>query len=63
MNLTYRELAAKLAKMDDQELDMNVTVYVRDQDEYLPIESCKSVGDLCDVLDEGHPCLYTSKNE
>jgi len=58
-NLTYRELAVKIAKMDEQELDQNVSVYVRDFDEYYPVESIKAEGDLDGVLDEGSIVMFT----
>jgi len=61
-DLTYADLAIKIAKMDEQERQQNVTVYVNGHDEYYPISSIETTGDFCDVLDAGSIVLFTPEN-
>ena len=57
-NLTFRDLAARIAKMSDEEKDMSVSVFVSDVDEYYPAQDVLIASDLDDVLDEGHPFIF-----
>lgn len=60
MTLTYRELKAELDKLTDEQLNMNVTVYVTGVDEYYPLVGdypFPTSTDECQVLDAGHPYL------
>lgn len=52
LNFTYRKLLKKLQQLPDNQLDDDVTVYIKDQDEYIAATGA----DLCDdgVLDDGH---------
>ena len=56
MNLTYKKLFDFIYKMTPEQLNMNVSVYVNDMDEYLPLQHVTFV-DYDDVLDKGHPLL------
>lgn len=57
--MNYRELAAKIAEMNAEQLDMDVTVYVRGVDEFYTVaEDYPMVeADANDVLDATHPYL------
>lgn len=52
MNLTYRELLGFLNKLTDEQLDCNVSIYIRSSDEWVPC-----VGFDEDVLDKNHPFM------
>jgi len=57
-NLTYRELAAHIETMDDEQLDSNVTIHVTEQDEFMPCQALDYVSeDGNGVLDPLHPFL------
>jgi len=53
--LTYRQLAAEIAKFSPEQLDMDVTVHIRSVDEFMPAELavCEDNG----ILDEWHPVI------
>jgi hypothetical protein len=55
-NMTYRELLDQLKAFRDNDLDLNVSVYVRGVDEHYPVKSVEITG-CADVLDAGHPFL------
>ena len=55
--MTYADIAKKLSQMEEQELMQDATVWLKKINEYFPVKSLKAVGDLCDVLDEGHNIL------
>lgn len=56
--MTYRELLATLNKLSDDQLDMDVSVYIEDLDEFHPTTGVGIASAiLTDVLDEGHPYL------
>jgi hypothetical protein len=55
-NITYRELLDQLKAFRDNDLDLNVTVFVRGVDEYYPVKGVEKT-DCDDVLFEGHPFL------
>ena len=57
--MTYRELAALIMEeFNDDQLDMDVTVYNADQDEYfLLAETPVAITSEDDVLDADHPYL------
>lgn len=55
-NLTYRELAELIQRIPEDHQDDNVTVYLKGDDEYFPVDEFRvHVGN--DVLDNGHPFL------
>ena len=56
---TYRELLNAMKILTPEQLDMNVTVYIRGVDEFYPIQSFGvTPGNLpADVLDPNHPYL------
>lgn len=57
-NLTYRELQAHLATMDDEQLNSNVTIHVTEQDEFMPCQALDYVSeDGNGILDPYHPFL------
>ena len=61
--MTYRDLQAQLAKMDDANLDRDVTVYDGDCDEFFQVDCFETdwtdgADNVADgVLDEGHAYL------
>lgn len=55
-NLTYRQLKQHLDELEDEKLDDNVTIYLSEYDEYIPVTNV-FVTDEADVLDEGHTYL------
>jgi len=56
--MTYLDLANKINKMNPQEQMQDVTVYLKNTDEYFAATSLKAVvGELNDILDEGHNIL------
>jgi len=59
--MTYKELQDKLNTMSKKQLGMDVTVYIREEDEYFPLVTdypvCESDEDENDVLDHNHPYL------
>ena len=54
--MTYRELAAFLVTLSEEQLNMDVTVYDTQQDEYFMSEGIRVVADT-DVLDDNHPVI------
>jgi hypothetical protein len=58
MNRTYRQLLEWLKKFNDDQLDSNVSVHLKDMDEWFPIEAT-AFTEEDDVLDKGHPYLET----
>ncbi len=59
--MTYRELIAELGKLNSEQLDCDVTVHLREIDEFYAVVTdyplCLAVGTVEDRLDEGHPYL------
>jgi hypothetical protein len=62
MSIKYRELAKIISEMNEEQKDMDVTVYLQSTDEFTAVEevgivtgSDNDVG--ADVLDETHPYL------
>ena len=59
--MTYRELYQYLGTLNAGQLDLDVTVFVADQDEFYPlvvgcpVSEAKEIDN--DVLNEGHPYL------
>ena len=60
MNKTYRQLADIISKMDEEQKDMNATVYVEGYDEFYPI---KDVTDTCEKLGywDGYPIMNATE--
>ena len=54
--MTYRELAAFLSTLSEEQLNMDVTVYDTQQDEYFMSAGLSVVADT-DVLDDNHPVI------
>lgn len=62
--LTYRQLQQLLSSFTEEELDMNVSVYHVDMDEFYPVDTTIGRADsFQDSLDEGHPFLALSIGE
>lgn len=59
--MTYRQLAVRLAEMEDNELDQDVAVLTRNPHDCFFIDALKSVGDLDEFLPEGYPALISRK--
>ena len=57
--MTYAELLDRLKTFTPEQLGMTATVYT-DFDEYYGLKSIEYSAADCNVLDEGHPILYTS---
>lgn len=55
--MTYRELLAKLAQLNDYQLGCDVTVELAIEDECLPA-GFRICGENHEVLDEDHPVIY-----
>lgn len=61
--MTFRELMVELSKLTDEQLDMDVVVYVTYDDEYHPVTKLSiSNSDNCDVLDNNHPYAELENN-
>lgn len=58
-NMTYRDLLVHLQSLDEHGLDMNVSVFLPDIEEFVPVSAFWFAGTETDVLDEGHPYLIT----
>lgn len=57
--MKYKDLLKELKKMSEQQLDMDVTIFLTEEDEY-----CEVFGEVYyaneeteDVLDKGHPYI------
>lgn len=57
MQITYRTLGLLIAKMDDNQLDSDVTVEL-DEGECFPAELRIAGEEHSGGLDDGHPVLY-----
>jgi len=56
--MTYAELMQELMKLDPERLKDTVTVYVTDVDEFYAVKELQiAVGDVTDVIDDGHAYL------
>lgn len=54
-NMTYRELLGVLIQMDEKQLDNNVSIYVQQIDEFLPVQNDGvQIALGSDVLNDGH---------
>ena len=59
--MTHRQLLEVLSAMSDTELDTDVTVYLKAQDEYLPAEELRFASEEeIYVLDWNHPYLVVN---
>jgi hypothetical protein len=57
-NMTWEQLAAHIAVMDEEQRQGNVTIHVTEQDEFMPIQDIDFVGSQGNgVLDSYHPFL------
>ena len=65
MNMTYRKLAKEISQFSDEQLDLSVSVYIPEIDEYYPIDVVGvNVGTKkTDVLGNGHPVLQISNGD
>lgn len=55
--LTFRDLLNQLQSLPVEKLDLSVTVYDRNQDEFYPVQKVSFSEDTDDILDGGHPIL------
>lgn len=56
--MTYAELIRELQDLDPARLQDTVTVYVTGPDEFYPVNELQiAVGQLTDVIDDGHAYL------
>lgn len=53
---TYRALLKFLQELTEEQLDMNVSIYDQQSDEYYPAKDVDITVES-DVLDEGHPVI------
>lgn len=61
-NMTYRELREYLNTLDDNDLDLSVSIYISKDDEVFPVRTaCRNTEGVMveelDTLDPGHPLL------
>jgi hypothetical protein len=57
--MTYQELLVQLEAMSQEQLNMDVTVYICDSEEYYAIQDeIVFATEECEVLDVNHPVLY-----
>lgn len=56
MILTYRQLAAHIAVMDDEQKDSDVTVHCTEMDEWFQAIGY-DITEVDDVIDKNHPFL------
>ena len=52
--IIYKQLKEMLNSMSEDELSCTVTMFIKEADEFLPVEAL-SYSDRIDILDEGHP--------
>jgi hypothetical protein len=57
VEITYGVLLNQLSKLSKEQLDMTVTVYDAERDEFFPVTSYDLTGKETDVLDRNHPVL------
>jgi len=56
--MTYAELLRALTELDPERLNDTVTVYVTGVDEFYAVKEFQiAVGDVTDVIDDGHAYL------
>ena len=56
--MTYAELIRELMELPRERLLDDVTVYIKGVDEFYFVEEFQiAVGDICDVIDDGHAYL------
>jgi hypothetical protein len=55
--MTYRKLKNIINNFSDKQLNMDVTIYIEENDEYFEAAECKIYASDNDILDEGHPYL------
>ncbi len=56
LNYTYRQLLEALQELTEDELDLSVTLYDLQREEYYPLDHCNKTKEA-DVLDSDHPIL------
>lgn len=54
--MTYRQLREQLNQVTDEQLDQNVTIWLMNTDEYLPVVN-RFTAEEDGVLDKGHLVL------
>lgn len=57
MTKTYRALKEALEKIPEDRLDDNLSLYIKEDDEYYPVSLDVTTPDTKGVLDEGHAVL------
>jgi|694.fasta_scaffold03312_69 hypothetical protein len=56
--MTWSELCQLIAEMSDEQKQMDVTIYVAENEEFFPVDSLKNCEESNeDSLDPGHPFL------
>ena len=55
--MTYRELAAWIDSLTDEQKDSDVTIFIEEDDEYIPAKDTDCTADDQSVLDEDHPII------
>jgi len=57
--MTYGDLLHHLQSLDLHELDMNVTIHIKEVDEFIPVHNFYFNGGETNTLDEGHPYMVS----
>lgn len=57
--MTYGDLLHHLQSLDPHELDMDVTIHIKEVDEFSPVHKFYFNGGESDVLDKGHPYMVS----
>jgi len=55
--MTYADLLKWLLIMDEETLQKDVTAFIRELDEFYPVDSLHVSDSTCNVLDANHPYL------
>ena len=55
--MTWEELGTHIGDMDDEQRNTDVTVFLQESTEYLPVEDIKQADMSTMVLDNNHPFL------
>ena len=58
--MTYEDLRQYLDTLDDDQLNDDVTVYIRDREDYYRASNISAVKGSCDVLHKNHVYLIVS---
>lgn len=61
--MTYKQLLKQLLSLNLEQLDMDVTIFCVEENEFFPVDNLLITSQGDDILDKDHPYLIYYKEE